>query len=47
MTKKKTPVEAVNEIRNNNNGQVVLMLQAAGHSAPTKVESIKPCTGRE
>jgi putative cofactor-binding repeat protein len=30
VTRKKTPVEAVNEIRNNNNGQVVLVLQGGG-----------------
>jgi NTE family protein len=32
MTRKKTltPLEAVNEIRSNNNGQVVLVLQGGG-----------------
>jgi len=30
MNKKLTPLEAVNEIRNNNNGQVVLVLQGGG-----------------
>src|ERR1043166_3001013 len=30
MNKKLTPLEAVNEIRDNNNGQVVLVLQGGG-----------------
>jgi hypothetical protein len=38
-----SPLEAVNKIRNNNNGQVVLVLQGGGALAPTKAASMKRC----
>ena len=39
-----TPLEAANEIRNANNGQVVLVLQGGGALGAIRVASIRRCT---
>jgi len=38
-----SPLEAANQIRNANNGQVVLVLQGGGALAPIRAASIRRC----
>ena len=46
MDTRLTPLQAVNRIRDDNNGQVVLVLQGGGALGAYQGGDIRPCTKR-